>query len=123
VDDSVKNGNILYNANLTGNIPHTISTVVNNETVPQSTKLLTTLYVANQSYIWSTKHGWKQDGNIAAYSQVLWYSVINWDASLLFFYGNDKYQISVVDSNYDDPSFKNLYIFGSGVYGGNWQTW
>jgi hypothetical protein len=81
-----------------------------------------TLYVSNQSYVWSTVNGWNNDGSLTVASQSMLHNVANWDVQSSFTYGDHEYELSTTESNYGSNS-PNVYVFGLGTYGGNWQAW
>lgn len=82
---------------------------------------LTNLYFSNQTYSWSTIDGWLNDGSITLSSQSRWYTFVNWAASGAFSYGSHIYQLTVNESDYGSDS-TNLYVYGIGTYGGDWQA-
>jgi hypothetical protein len=108
VDKSGNNGNVMYNANVTGDV---------------SSSQTDQVYYSNQVLSWSSMNGWTTDGSIAVQSQSVWYTFANWNASGSFNYGDNKYAITATENDfnsvasYSDIYSNEFYVTVSGGYG------
>lgn len=90
------------------------SNISNNNHVPQT--------MGKQALSWDTTSSWVSAGDIHVLSQFYVRNGINWNATGVFQYGDNKYKIGAEENNYGMHNDEFL-VYGVGGYGGNLNNW